>query len=178
MGNFSYGATDVYRTYYSDIPHEWIPIICHPDRVSFFDYNGITIPCISLDIHRYDEILKCAMGRRGLFDTNLDIFDNLEGRVFVRMTVTVPPAAKPASDTSASVGGRRHTLDDTHPEVFLLNARLHLDFFKAMADATMFGLRPEYDHDPDADKITLVQLPRPDKTLESLKLIQRGLGVV
>ena len=164
----------------SDIPDEWAPIMCPPDSVSLFDYDGIKVPCLILDDERYDGIVQSVMGRHELLDTNLDIFDDLNGRVFVQITVGMPratdanvgmhssgPAARGTND-AAGASDRRH-------ERFMLDARTHLEFFEALADATMLAFRAAHAHETSDSTVTMIQLPNPDRTAHALDLIQKGL---
>ena len=122
--------------------------------IDMYDVNGVAVPTILLDDQKYDRLIvphkRAARESRGVVvDTNLNILQDGLGHVFVEVVV----------DFEA---GR---------EKFLINAQIHLDFFKNMARSTMLGFGIK-----NKPEIFLIQLPRPYSINEALDIIERGLG--
>lgn len=143
-----------------DIPDDWLPFM-HDDGAGLFDYEGRSVPYIILDDSgRYDRIAHAIRGRPVSVDVNLNIFDDMSGRVFVEVMLDVPRGA------------------ETGRERFIINARRHVSFFEALAETCMLAVgMSEHADVPAADEtVVLIQLPRPERAAHALSLIRQGLG--
>lgn len=143
-----------------DIPDDWLPFM-HDDGAGLTDYEGRSVPCIALDDPgRYDRIAHAIRGRPVSVDVNLNIFDDMAGRVFVEVMLYVPRGA----------GAGR--------ERFIIDARRHISFFEALAETCMLavGMSEHADASATDGTIVLIQLPRPERAAHALNLIRQGLG--
>lgn len=143
-----------------DIPGDWLPFM-HDDGAGLLDYEGRSVPYIALDDSgRYDRIAHAIRGRPVSVDVNLNIFDDMAGRVFVEVMLDVPRGA------------------GVDRERFIINARRHASFFEALAETCMLAVgMSEHADAPDAGgTIVLIQLPRPERAAHALSLIRQGLG--
>ena len=84
-------------------------------------------------------------------DTNLNILQDGLGHVFVEMLLTF------------SYGGIN--------EKILVNANENIEFFESLAQNTMLAIA-SVDY---PEKIFMIQLPKPERTREALKIIKDGL---
>ena len=124
----------------------------HQDITSF-DYNSSKVPCIILPEHRYLEIMKKVAGKPVSVDTNLNILQDGLGHVFVEVALTF------------SLG------DIT--EKILLYANTSLDFFESLAKTSMLALSSS--SDVGNENIFMIQLPKPEKAINALEIIKKGL---
>jgi hypothetical protein len=125
----------------------------HPG-ITTFDFDGKETPCIEIDEKKYDEMLSKVAGQSLSINTDLNILQDGLGNVFVEVTLTF------------SVGGI--------VEKFLVNAKTHLDFFKALAKTSMLALSsPKSNY--GKDNVFMVQLPRPEKAQDALDIIHSAL---
>jgi hypothetical protein len=123
-------------------------------ETTFFDYNNSKIPCIILSEQRYSEIMKKVAGKPVSVDTNLNILQDGLGHVFVEVVFTF------------SLGGLT--------EKILLNANKSLDFFKYLAKTSMLSLSSP-SSEIGKENIFMIQLPKPEKAVNALEIIKRGL---
>jgi len=125
----------------------------HPEITSF-DYNNSKVPCIILSEQRYLEIMKKVAGKPISVDTNLNILQDGLGHVFVEVVLTF------------SLGGIT--------EKIWINANVSLDFFESLAQTSMLALSsPSYD--AGKENIFMIQLPKPQKAVNALEIIKKGL---
>jgi len=122
--------------------------------ISTFDFDGKEIPCIDIDEKKYDEMLSKVAGQSLSINTDLNILQDGLGNVFVDVTLTF------------SVGNI--------VEKFLVNAKTHLDFFKALAQTSMLALSSPKSH-YGKDNVFMIQLPRPEKAQDALDIINDAL---
>ena len=125
----------------------------HPG-ITIFDFDGYATPCIELDGEKYDAILSKVAGESLSINTDLNILQDGLGNVFVEVTLTF------------SKGGI--------VETFLVNAKISLDFFDALAKTSMLALsspRTNY----GKDNVFMIQLPRPQKAQDALQIIKDAL---
>ncbi len=125
----------------------------HPEITSF-DYNNSKVPCIILSEQRYLEIMKKVAGKPISVDTNLNILQDGLGHVFVEMVLTF------------SLGGMT--------EKILLNANSSLGFFESLAKTSMLALSSP-SSDAGKENIFMIQLPKPEKAVNALEIIKKGL---
>jgi len=125
----------------------------HPEITSF-DYNNSKVPCIILSEQRYLEIMKKVAGKPISVDTNLNILQDGLGHVFVEMVLTF------------SLGGMT--------EKILLNANSSLGFFESLAKTSMLALSSP-SSDAGKENIFMIQLPKPEKAINALEIIKKGL---
>ncbi|MEE9563725.1 MAG: hypothetical protein V3V69_02205 [Nitrosopumilaceae archaeon] len=125
----------------------------HPEITSF-DYNNSKVPCIILSEQRYLEIMKKVAGKPISVDTNLNILQDGLGHVFVEMVLTF------------SLGGMT--------EKILLNANTSLGFFESLAKTSMLALSSP-SSDAGKENIFMIQLPKPEKAVNALEIIKKGL---
>ena len=124
--------------------------------IDIFDFNGQSVPRIILTDRRFDEIMSKIQGKPVSVNTNLNILQDGLGHVFVEIM-----------------------LDFSHGEIheeFLIYANESIEFFESLAKTTMFALSPPNYSEVNQDKIFMVQLPKPEKALEAIDIIQNGLS--
>ena len=124
------------------------------DGITTFDYNGNNIPCIVFDEKKFDEILRTVAGKPISIDTNLNILQDGLGHVFVELTLTF------------SDGGIN--------EKILLNANESIEFFELLAKTSMLAISAPH-LEVRRENIFMIQLPRPEKAVNALDIIKRGL---
>ncbi len=125
----------------------------HED-VTTFDFEGNAVPCIILEEKRYDEILSKVAGKPLSINTDLNILQDGLGHVFVEIVLTF------------SEGGI--------VEKLMINANKHLIFFQSLAKTSMLALSsPKSNY--GKDNVFMIQLPRPEKAEDALKIIEKGL---
>ena len=112
--------------------------------------------CIILSEERYLEIMKKVAGNPISVDTNLNIFQDGLGHVFVEVVLTF------------SLGGIT--------EKILLNANKSLDFFESLAKTSMLTLSSPRS-EVGKENIFMIQLPKPEKAVNALKIIKKGLQI-
>lgn len=126
----------------------------HED-ISVFDFEGKSVPCIVMNEKKYDEILTKIAGKPLSIDTDLNILQDGLGHVFVEVFLTF------------SQGGIK--------EKILINANKHLEFFQSLGKTTMLALSsPKSIY--GKDNVFMIQLPKPEKAREALKIIEDGLS--
>ena len=125
----------------------------HPEITSF-DYNNSKVTCIILSEQRYLEIMKKVAGKPISVDTNLNILQDGLGHVFVEMVLTF------------LLGGMT--------EKILLNANTSLGFFESLAKTSMLALSSP-SSDAGKENIFMIQLPKPEKAVNALEIIKKGL---
>ena len=125
----------------------------HPEITSY-DYNNSKVPCIILSEQRYLEIMKKVAGKPISVDTNLNILQDGSGHVFVELVLTF------------SLGGIT--------EKIWINANASLDFFESLAQTSMLALSSP-SSDAGKENIFMIQLPKPEKAVNALEIIKKGL---
>ena len=124
--------------------------------IDIFDFNGQDVPRIILNDRKFDDIMSRIQGRPVSVNTNLNILQDGLGHVFVEILL----------DFSS---GEIH-------EEFLIYANESIEFFESLAKTTMFALSPPNYSEVNQDKIFMVQLPKPEKALEAIDIINSGLS--
>ena len=124
--------------------------------IDIFDFNGQNVPRIILTDRRFDDIMSKIQGKPVSVNTNLNILQDGLGHVFVEIMLDF-------SD------GEIH-------EEFLIYANESIEFFESLAKTTMFALSPPNYSEVNQDKIFMVQLPKPEKALEAIDIINNGLS--
>jgi len=125
----------------------------HPEITSY-DYNNSKVPCIILSEQRYLEIMKKVAGKPISVDTNLNILQDELGHVFVEVVLIF------------SLGGMT--------EKIWINANASLDFFESLAQTSMLALSSP-SSDAGKENIFMIQLPKPEKAVNALEIIKKGL---
>ena len=124
--------------------------------IDTFDFNGQNVPRIILTDRKFDDIMSRIQGRPVSVNTNLNILQDGLGHVFVEILLDF-----------SSV--------EIHEE-FLIYANESIEFFESLAKTTMFALSPPNYSEVNQDKIFMVQLPKPEKALEAIDIINNGLS--
>jgi len=124
--------------------------------IDIFDFNGQDVPRIILNDRKFDDIMSRIQGRPVSVNTNLNILQDGLGHVFVEILLDF-----------SSV--------EIHEE-FLIYANESIEFFESLAKTTMFALSPPNYSEVNQDKIFMVQLPKPEKALEAIDIINNGLS--
>ena len=124
--------------------------------IDIFDFNGKDVPRIILNDRKFDDIMSRIQGRPVSVNTNLNILQDGLGHVFVEILLDF-----------SSV--------EIHEE-FLIYANESIEFFESLAKTTMFALSPPNYSEVNQDKIFMVQLPKPEKALEAIDIINNGLS--
>ncbi len=122
--------------------------------ITTFDFEGKDTPCIELDEKKYDEIFSKVAGKPSSINTDLDIFQDGLGNVFVEIKLTFSQCGI--------------------TESFIINAKTDLVFFQALAHTSMLALTsPKSNY--GQDNVFMIQLPRPEKAQDALGIIQNAL---
>ena len=124
--------------------------------IDIFDFNGQDVPRIILTDRKFDDLMSKIQGKPISVNTNLNILQDGLGHVFVEIM-----------------------LDFSHGEIheeFLIYANESLEFFESLASTTMFALSPPSYSEVNQDKVFMVQLPKPEKAIEAIEIIQNGLS--
>lgn len=124
------------------------------DGITTFNYNGNNIPCIVFGEKKFDEIMRTVAGKPISVDTNLNILQDGLGHVFVELTLTF------------SSGGIN--------EKILLNANESVEFFELLAKTSMLAISAPHS-EVGKENVFMIQLPRPEKAVNALDIIKRGL---
>ncbi len=122
--------------------------------ITFFDYNGSKVPCIILSEQRIEEIMRSVREKPISVDTNLNILQDGLGHVFVEVVFTF------------SLGGTTETI--------LVNANKSMGFFESLAKTSMLVLSSP-NLGPGKENIFMIQLPKPEKAVNALEIIKKGL---
>ena len=125
-------------------------------NIDIFDFNGQDVPRIILTDRKFDDMMSKIQGKPVSVNTNLNILQDGLGHVFVEIML----------DFSHG---------DIHEE-FLIYANESIEFFESLASTTMFALSPPDYSEVNQDKIFMVQLPKPEKALEAIDIINNGLS--
>ena len=126
----------------------------HKD-IGVFDFNGQNVPRIILTDRRFDEIMSKIHGKPISVNTDLNILQDGLGHVFVEIVLNF-------------------SYGDIHEE-FLIYANDSFEFFRLLANTTMFALSPPQYSEVNQDKIFMVQLPKPEKAFQALEMIKNGI---
>ena len=125
------------------------------DEITIFDFDSKPVPCIIFDEKKYDDILTKVAGKALSINTDLNILQDGLGHVFVEIILTFSRAGI--------------------QEKILVNANKHLEFFQSLAKTTMLSLSsPKSTY--GKDNVFMIQLPKPEKAHEALKIIEDGLA--
>lgn len=122
--------------------------------ITTFNYNQTNVPCIILSERRFDEIMGKVAGKPVSVDTNLNILQDGMGHVFVEVVLTFSE-------------GNIH-------EKILLNANESLEFFELLAKNAMLAISSPHSQ-VGKENVFMIQLPRPEKAVNALEIIKRGL---
>ncbi len=125
------------------------------DGITTFDFDGKETPCIIIKEKKYDEMLSKVAGQSLSINTDLNILHDGMGNVFVEVTLTF---------------SRGNIV-----EKFLVNAKSDLSFFESLAKTSMLALTSPHSH-YGKDNVFMIQLPRPEKAHDALKIIRNGLA--
>ncbi len=123
--------------------------------IDVFDFNGKNVPRIILDDRKFDDMMSKIQGKPISVNTNLNILQDGLGHVFVEIVLNF-------------------SYGDIHEE-FLIYANDSFEFFRSLANTTMFALSPPQYSEVNQDKIFMVQLPKPEKALQALDMIKNGI---
>ena len=121
-------------------------------NLSVEDFEGKQVPCIGFEGRKFDDILNKVAGKPLSVDTNLNILQDGLGHVFVEIHLTF------------SHGGINENV--------LVNANENLEFFQSLAQSTMIAIA-SVNH---PEKIFMIQLPKPERAIEALEIIENGLS--
>ena len=122
----------------------------HKD-LSVEDFEGKKVPCIGFEGQKFDDMLNKVAGKPLSVDTNLNILQDGLGHVFVEINLTF---------SSGNIN-----------EKILVNANENLEFFQSLAQSTMIAIA-SVNH---PEKIFMIQLPKPERAIEALEIIENGL---
>ena len=122
--------------------------------ITVFNYNGNNVPCIIVSEKRFSEIMEKIAGKPVSVDTNLNILQNKLGNVFVEISL----------DFS----------EGDILEKILLYANESLNFFESLAKTSMLALSSPHS-EVGQENVFMIQLPKPEKAINALDLIKRGI---
>ncbi|MDH5416093.1 MAG: hypothetical protein OEX98_00540 [Nitrosopumilus sp.] len=124
------------------------------EGINTFDFDGKRTPCIMIEEKKFDNILAKVAGQSLSINTDLNILQDGLGNVFVEVVLTFSKG--------------------NIVETFMINAKIHLDFFEILANTSMFALSsPQSNY--GKDNILMIQLPRPEKAQDALEIINDAL---
>jgi len=124
--------------------------------ITTFNFEGKETPCIIIEEKKYGLIRAKIEGQPFSVNTDLNILQDGLGHVFVEIVLTF------------SVGNIS--------EKFLVNAKTNLKFFEVLASTSMIVINsPESQY--GQDNVIAIQLPRPEKAQDALKIIKIGLMI-
>jgi len=122
--------------------------------ITIFDFDGKPVPCIVFEERKYDEMLAKVSGKPVSVNTDLNILQDGLGHVFVEIILTF------------SQGG--------FVEKILVYANKDMVFFESLVKTSMLAISsPKSSY--GKDNVFMIQLPRPEKAEDALKIIQNGL---
>ena len=124
------------------------------ESITEFNYKDEKIPCIVLSEKRFSEILQKTAGKAISINTDLNILDNKLGNVFVEISL----------DFSEG---------DIHEKI-LLYANKSLEFFESLAKTSMLAISSPHSQ-VGQENVFMIQLPKPEKAINALDLIKRGI---
>ncbi len=125
------------------------------DGITTFDFDGRPAPCILFGEEKFDAIMQKVAGRALSINTDLNIMQDGLGHVFVELVLTF------------SRGG--------FVEKILVNANESMDFFELLAKTSILALSSPKSRFGQ-DNVFMIQLPRPDKAVNALEIIRKGLA--
>ena len=125
----------------------------HKDII-MFDYNGTKVPCIIFEEKRFDDMMRKIAGKTVSVETNLNILQDGQGRVFVEVSLNF-------SDGRIS-------------EKILLYANESFEFFEALAETSMLALSSPHS-EYGKSNVFMIQLPKPERAVNALAIIKNGL---
>ena len=123
-------------------------------EITTFDYNGTKIPCIIFEEKRFDELIRTIAGKPISVETNLNIFQDGQGHVFVEILLNF------------SHGGIS--------EKVLLYANESFEFFEALAKTSMLALSSPHS-EYGKSNVFMIQLPKPERAVNALEIIKNGV---
>lgn len=121
----------------------------HEGGTGLLDYNGDAIPCIYIELEKYQHIIRSTYGKKFAVDVLLNIFHNVKV-VFVDVEMNF--------------------LDLDIHEYFLLYANIMLPFFEALSKSGLIALAPEKTLDGGGQNLFLIQLPKIEAAKRALKI--------
>ena len=124
------------------------------ESITIFNYKDEKIPCIVLSEKRFSEILQKTAGKAVSINTNLNILDNKLGKVFVEISLEFSEG-------------------DIHEKI-LLYANKSLEFFESLAKTSMLAISSPHSQ-VGQENVFMIQLPKPEKAINALDLIKRGI---
>ncbi|HJT48009.1 MAG TPA: hypothetical protein VJ729_07475 [Nitrososphaeraceae archaeon] len=125
----------------------------HKEGATLVDFDGKKIPCIYIDVKRYDEIMTAIYGKKVAVDTLLDIFHDGQD-VFVDV--------------------RFNFLDVGIKENYLFHANNMLEFFQALSDTGLISLAPSLSGG-NSSHIFMVQLPKRESAENAYEIIKSNI---
>ncbi len=124
------------------------------ESITIFNYKDEKIPCIVLSEKRFSEILQKTAGKAISINTDLNILDNKQGNVFVEISLEFSEG-------------------DIHEKI-LLYANKSLEFFESLAKTSMIAISSPHSQ-VGQENVFMIQLPKPEKAINALDLIKRGI---
>jgi hypothetical protein len=125
----------------------------HKEGATLVNFNGKKIPCIYVDVKRYDEIMTATYGKKLAVDTLLDIFHDGQD-VFVDV--------------------RFNFLDVDIRENYLFHANDMLEFFEALSNTGLIALAPSLSGG-NRSNIFMVQLPKREPAENAFEIIKSNI---
>ena len=124
------------------------------DGITTFDFDGKETPCIIIEEKKYDITLSKVAGKSLSINTDLNIFQDGLGNVFVEVVLAFSK--------------------EDIVEKFIINAKTDLGFFESLAKTSMLALSsPKSNY--GKDNVFMIQLPRPEKAQDALDIIKNAL---
>jgi hypothetical protein len=126
----------------------------HADGATVVDFSDTKVPCILVNMKKYEHLLGSVHDRKIRADTLLDIF--YDGRdVFVDVQIKV--------------------LETDFEENFLLHANNMIDFFESLALSGMIAVAPDSNVYSNSANLFVIQLPKKEAAERALEIIKSNL---
>jgi hypothetical protein len=122
----------------------------HKEGTGLMNYNGSTVPCIYVDLKRYESIISRTYGKKLAVDTLLNIFHD-GTHVFVDIEMKF--------------------LDLDIEEYFLIFANDMLEFFEALSKTGLIAIVPQNEY-YGSQNIFVIQIPKIELAKQAFEIIK------
>jgi hypothetical protein len=122
----------------------------HKEGTGLVNYNGKNIPCIYVDLRRYENMIRRTYGKKLAVDTLLNIFHD-GTHVFVDIEMKF--------------------LDLDIEEYFLVFANDMLEFFEALSKTGLIAIVPQNEY-YENQNIFVIQIPKIELAEQAFKIIK------
>jgi hypothetical protein len=122
----------------------------HKEGTGLLNYNGNNVPCIYVDLKRYESIISRTYGKKLAVDTLLNIFHD-GTHVFVDIEMKF--------------------LDLNIEEYFLVFANDMMEFFEALSKTGLMAIVPQSEYYGNQN-IFIIQIPKIESAKQAFEIIK------